>query len=134
MKDFERFRLFQKKNYFNDFNHSFSLFLKLERKVLILDERVKQLENENEQLRMKMGANDRTVRSIKSNKSNLNLDLMNIKLVTSSMDKNEIIVKDGIICDEEDEDESMQTLQNNNLVVLTTDDRIEDDEDDLDDD
>ena len=60
-----------------------------------------------------MGANTTTVnlRSIKSNKSNLNLDLMNIKLETSSLNRqNEIIIKE-----EYDEDESMHDRKDEDL-------------------
>ena len=107
---------------FSTISNSFSPFA--ERKVCLLDERVKQLENENEQLRMKMGVNDRSaLRSIKANKSNLNLELMNLKSiklepapVDVTVDKVDLTtVKTEFICD----DEPMQAVQN--LVVLTSD-------------
>lgn len=96
---------------------------KTERKVLVLDERVKQLETENEQLRLKTG--DRTGSSLRTIKSNL--DLMSIKRESNSSDRNEVIVKDEEFdCDDE---ESMRALQSS-LVVLTStgDDRIDDDD------
>ena len=98
---------------------------------MVLDERVKQLETENEQLRLKTGANDRTGSTLKSIKSNL--DLMSIKRESNSSDKNEVIVKDEEFdCDDE---ESMRALQGS-LVVLTSagDDRLDDEDDDLDED
>lgn len=95
---------------------------------MVLDERVKQLETENEQLRLKTG--DRTGSTLRSIKSiNSNLDLMSIKRESNSSDKSEVIVKDEEFeCDDE---ESMRALQSS-LVVLTSagDDRIDEDEDD----
>lgn len=73
---------------------------------------------------MKMGVNDRSaLRSIKANKSNLNLELMNLKSiklepapVDVTVDKVDLTtVKTEFICD----DEPMQAVQN--LVVLTSD-------------
>jgi len=108
----------------------------LERKVCLLDERVKQLEsfnekleNENEQLRKRIGSNDRTGvnrSSIKSNKST-NLELMNLKSIKIEPIDDEITIKDEFVCDE-------PTQQS--LVVLTTDqskfenDDYDDDDDD----
>ena len=93
----------------------------------MLDERVKQLETENEQLRLKTGATDRTGSALRTIKSNL--DLMSIKRESNSSDRNEVIVKDEEFdCDDE---ESMRALQSS-LVVLTStgDDQIDDDDDD----
>ena len=117
----------------------------LERKVLVLNNKIKQLENENEQLKQKMIANDSStvnLKSIKSNKlslnQNLDLDLIrNIKLengLTINQEKRteeELIFKNEII----DDDESMQNLQND-LVILATNNQkfnLDDDDEDLDD-
>lgn len=80
----------------------------LERKVCLLDERVKQLENENEQLKQKMGLDDpesiNSKLSMKSNKSNLNFELMNIKLETSSTEEEDRLDKQTIkefVCEDD---------------------------------